>query len=346
MKVVLKTPLSPTTGYGNDGIGMTEAFMELGWDVFLLPLHVSPPLPRDIAMLLTRDFEGPFDLIVNHAPPADLSLSASLASMARASVGWSMWEWEDLNADAAKDFGKRTSNYDLLLSYDPVSYRAIEKENINRIRHEVLQGGFSASEWPYAEHRPWGQDVPFRFAMTGALHERKDPFVTIRAFERFREVIGPDVNAELHLKTVTRTLHPGLEDRYEGVKVHYGVWDHATLYEFYASMHCMVSSSRGEGKNLPALESMATGIPSIATNYGGHEMWLSTQWAWPLEYTLKTTAAGTNARASEDHLVACMVEAYSDREATRKKGFVASQSIPVTHDWTSVVRRLLDKVNA
>ena len=72
LKVLLKTPMSVYTGYGNDGIGIARALMRSGADVYLQPTHVDAPLPEDIAMLLTKRLVAPFDLMIHHVDPAQL----------------------------------------------------------------------------------------------------------------------------------------------------------------------------------------------------------------------------------------------------------------------------------
>jgi glycosyltransferase involved in cell wall biosynthesis len=61
VKVLLRGPLSPYSGYGRDGIGIALALLERGHQVSLSPTHTDPPLPREIAGLLTQPIEGPVE---------------------------------------------------------------------------------------------------------------------------------------------------------------------------------------------------------------------------------------------------------------------------------------------
>ena len=75
MRILCKLPLNPFSGYGTDGIGIVRALLGAGCDVYLDPTFVSPPLPPDVAELLTKRLEAPFDLLIHHVDPAQMGLS-------------------------------------------------------------------------------------------------------------------------------------------------------------------------------------------------------------------------------------------------------------------------------
>jgi glycosyltransferase involved in cell wall biosynthesis len=207
----------------------------------------------------------------------------------------------------------------------------------------VLQGGFWSDDWPYQE-REW--DGTFRFVMVGQLHERKDPFAAIEAFAHLKRVHGDAFDAELHLKTTTGGLAPAMEDAYEGLKIHYRYWEQSRLLDLYRRCHVLLAPSRGEGKNVPALEMQATGGAVIATDFGGHRNWLSKEYAYPLQYELEDAGNGLAARADRQHLADLMWHTYTHRNEVREKGRVASRTVRAMYDWIPVSRKLLDVVMA
>lgn len=181
--------------------------------------------------------------------------------------------------------------------------------------------------------------------MEGQLHQRKDPFVAIQAFQELKEELPEEFEpAELHLKTNITGLHPAIEEMIPKLRIHYDVWPHDVLQQFYAKQHVLLAPSRGEGKNLPALQFLSTGGTVIATNWGGHQQWLHPSYAYPLDYELRPVS-GTypdclQARASKDHLKALMLHTFRNRNEAREKGRRGADMIPGICGWHPVMERL------
>lgn len=346
-RILFKTALTPFTGYGNDGIGLALTLSRAGYDVTLLPTSVQPPLPAPVAALLTRPIEPPYDVLLNHADPSSLGLSEGERRSARQKIAWTMWEYTDLGSGFDKPFGPpgeersiedRLDSYDTVLVYDEVSRQAIEPRTSAKV--EKLQGGYFADDWKTdTRQRDWWGT--FRFCMVGQLHDRKNPWVAVAAFKKLRAK-HPDWDVEFHLKNNIKSLHPKMEEAY-GVKIHYETWTQRQLLDFYLSCHCLLAPSWGEGKNLPALEAMTTGIPVIATEFGGHAEWMPVVGAYDVKHTLEAHDAEgrmLSARADVDDLVAQMEHVYENREEAIKKGRIAADTVPAMMDWSKVVDRL------
>lgn len=346
MKVLLSIPLSPFTGYGNDGIGLTRALVRWGCDVYLSPTVVQPPIPEDIVPLLTKPLEAPFDLILTHVDPGALESSEEQQRAATAVLGWTMWEYTSLdNLPGRSVFAKKTKHFDAIYAYDEVSAQAIK----TRFRKPVpiVQGGYEPERWKEVD-RDWFSER-FGFCMVGQLHERKEPFLAIEAFNELKHEYPEEfAPAELHLKTSVPGLHSAMEDVYDKLRVHYSVWTEDILKVFYSKQHVLLAPSRGEGKNMPALEFMSTGGTVIATNWGGHQQWLHSSYAFPLDYELHPVSPQfpnvLNARASVDDLKAKMLWAFRNRARVRDMGHLAAQVIPQACSWDSVVERFFHKL--
>lgn len=343
MRVLLRSPMGPFSGYGNDGLGMTRAMLEEGWDVRLQPHAIAPPLPADIALLLTKPVEPPLDLTIVHADPGALSLSPGAKRATGRAIAWTMWEWPSFSHEPKieRRLPGWLEHYDEVVAYDETSLEALRSVLGEDERLRKVQGGYTAKHWPPFRERNWDDPIT-RFGMVGALHNRKNPFAAIEAFSALREEKEGDFAAELHLKTVTRTLHPKIEERYPGVVVHYETWDAAMMYAFYTTLHCLVAPSRGEGKNLPALEAMSTGIPVAATRVGGHLEWLSSEYAYAIEGEERVDSSGkTSVEADVESLKEIMWRVHTERMEARRLGEVASRVIPQMKDWGTVLRRLV-----
>ena len=360
MKVLLRTALSTYSGYGNDGIGLAQALMRWGADVYLQATHVDAPLPADVAHLLTKELKAPFDLYINHTDPGALNCPEETAANSGLCVGWTMWEYTDLGPLAKasrKTLKSRLKNFDAVVGYsdvDPGVFRPYYKGPIF-----VQQGGFDPAGWPLLEDRDWNSQE-FRFFMIGVLSERKDPWRAVEAFRKAKAV-DPDFDrwARLSLKTTAPGLHHKIEDlfrsvdpetgeEYTSLRIFYDIWPTELVREFYKVQHVLLSPSRGEGKNVPALEFMSTGGSVIATNWAGHTQWMDPAYAYPLDYTLESESvvnkSTLNARASVDHLAELMLHTFHHRSEVREKGALAARIIPMAHNWDAVVEKLFLKL--
>lgn len=348
LKVLLKTPMSVYTGYGNDGVGIARAFMNNGADVYLQPTHVDAPLPEDIAMLLTKRLVAPFDLMIHHVDPAQLGLIPEERRGSKVTVGWSMWEYTNFNNLLGRSkLRKALVNYDLVLGYDQVTADCFKPYAGKNTTVGVLQGGYLPENWPKVE-RDWFSNR-FGFAMCGVLSDRKDPFVSIMAFKELKEEYPEEFEpAELHLKTSVPGLHSAMEQWVPKLRVHYDNWPEDLLKEFYAIQHVLCAPSRGEGKNMPALEFQSMGGAVIATNWGGHTGWLSPEYAYPLDYKLMPMDDNPkvmNARADKDHMKALMLHTFRNRAEVKQKADLAAEIIPQMMSWDTKVKDLLRKVS-
>lgn len=345
MKVLLRIPLSTYSGYGNDGIGLTRALIRRGADVYLDPTLIQAPIPEDIAMLLTKTLTAPFDLTIVHVDPAALEITEEQKRSSGVTVGWTMWEWSNLAwCPGRSKFKEKWKHFDALIGYDPVSSGALSQYAHKDQPVLTVQGGFDPEPWGYVE-RDWFGDR-FGFCLNGQLHDRKNPFVAIQAFQELKT--DPEVEfegAELHLHTTSPGLHSAMEQVIPKLRIHYASWPQSIVKEFYAAQHVLLAPSRGEGKNLPALEMQSTGGVAVATNWGGHTMWLNKEYSFPLDYKLQALDGSypntLSASASTEHMKEIMLHLYQNRAEAKRMGEIASTVIPKMCSWDAVVERLL-----
>jgi Glycosyl transferases group 1 len=359
MRILARTPLSPYTGYGNDGLGMLQALMDANCHVMLDPVTPSPPWPARVAQLMTHSVDPPFDLYLCHADPGNVACSKGIRKNSTLTLAWTMWEYETLENMEPKGLVKLRKTlpfFDVFVAYDEPTEMSINhfmdaQEFTEEERPLVIRqtGGYVPGDWQLPEgtsmSREWEQGKPFRFCMVGQLSQRKDPFVAIQAFQELKE--DPTIefeDAELHLKTNIPGLHPILEEHTPKLKVHYVTWPQDVLRAFMANCNVMLAPSRGEGKNMPALEFQTLGGVVIATDWGGHRSWLSSEYAYPLEYTMGHEPGlpdCRSARASKEHLKALMLHVYRNRTEAKLKGELAARTIPKMQPWPWVLEGLM-----
>lgn len=349
--------------------------MRWGCDVYLQPTHVDVPFPPDILPLLLKPLEPPFDLIINHWDPSNISIAEPARRCTRLAVAWSMWEFagspgypDHLDKEGNPDpvaanpgagfkyfrmqtgtMRKRLKWYDLVLGYDQVTLDAFDPYLPKHVARGVLQGGYEAGHWRPAE-RDWHGDR-FGFIMHGALNSRKVPFLTVEAFRTLKEEQPGFAGATLSLHTVVPGLFTEMNDILEPfkIRVFYEIFSDQVLQSFYKLNHCLLAPSRGEGKDLPALEMMSTGGVVAASNFGGHTGWMSDQYAYPLDYQLGPTFQDKldgphDARVSVETLKDAMWHVYTHRSEAREKGAIAARTIPSMCDWSVVVEDLFRRI--
>lgn len=349
MKVLISSPVNPVTGYGNDGIELVRAFLRWGADVYLHPSGVHPPLPPEVAAVLTKPMPEHVDLFISHRCPQELSRreSAGVYATSTVALAWTMWEWDSLdNVDEVNQancehafrvsdhLGGVLSSFDAVLAYDAVSKQAISPYHS---KVDILQGGVPPVP-PVA--RDW-QASPFRFLMLGALSNRKNPFAVVEAFRELR-LADELTDAELVLKTTLPGLHPAMEKWCPGLKIHAGVWPSQRVQELLGSAHVLLAPSWGEGKNIPAAQFAMSGGAVAATFVGGHAQWMSESYSWPLRYSLRETSPGARAAfVDPGHLRETMLALYADRAETARRAAIASRVLPSMMSWDSVLERLM-----
>ena len=342
LKVLLRIPLTRYSGYGSDGIDIADALIRKGVDVYIDPVIVQPPLPHSVANLLTKPLEAPFDLMVTHVDPEIIAVTPEHRSAADLVVGWSMWEFSTLdNLVGKSSLKKRLKNFDALVGYSDVSTEAFRAFAPKKLPLATLQGGFNAELWPYVE-RDWSSDR-FRFVMNGVMNARKNPLAAIAAFAELKNEHPEEFEpAELHIHTRVPTLPMEIMDRVPKLWIYCETFTESEMQMFYRIGHVLLATSRGEGKNLPALEMLSTGAPVIYTDWSGHQQWGSSAFAYPLRMELHPVKPTGHpeckwAEVDRQHLKETMLHCFRNRHEVREKGLTASKVIPQTHSWDNVI---------
>lgn len=344
-RILLKTPLSDSTGYGKDGIYLSILLEEAGGDVNLEPTFVAVPIPARTAALLTKSRPEHFEVAITHIDPKQLNFPEALPKAADKVVGWSMWEFTSFGTQPEEwvpGLREQFSRLDLLLAYDEWSKQAFSEYMDEPERIKILQGGYDADFWRAKDSDParvW--DGTFVFSMNGTMNQRKNPFAAINAFKLLKDEYGDQFDAELHLKTTSPNLHPAMEAWCPGLKIHYTSWTTTQLRQFYLKTNCLLAPSWGEGKNLPALEAQGMGAAAIVSKCAGHLQWASEDWTYLVDGPMEEHLPGMGSiRIDPEVLAEKMWYVYNNRDEAKRKGAVAAKILPAQSDWSRVVERL------
>jgi len=88
LKVVVKSPFSMFSGYGQDGYGLVRALKDWGCDVYVQPTWLDVPVPKDLLHLFTKPLVAPFDLTINHWDPGNLLIQEPARRATGLAVAW------------------------------------------------------------------------------------------------------------------------------------------------------------------------------------------------------------------------------------------------------------------
>jgi glycosyltransferase involved in cell wall biosynthesis len=173
--------------------------------------------------------------------------------------------------------------------------------------------------------------------------------VTIQAFNELKYEHKEFESARLGLHTTIGDPLQVFGHLIPGMKVWYEMFPKDVMEDFYRSAHVLVAPSRGEGKNLPALEMMSTGGAVAATAWGGHMGWMSGEFAYPLDYELRPTDErypdqAQDARVSVQTVKDMMWHTFNNRDEVRQKAELAARIIPQLLDWDVVVENFFNRV--
>lgn len=132
------------------------------------------------------------------------------------------------------------------------------------------------------------------------------------------------------------------------------------MREFLFEADCMVFPTRGEGFGLPPFEAMATGLPTIVTNWGGCADYIDTSDTLPINYKMGRAIefdhiydkfwdvgedAGEWAEPDIDHLKAQMRWAYEHREEAKAMGKRAAERIAKDWTWKAQIKKLYNIID-
>jgi|HubBroStandDraft_3_1064219.scaffolds.fasta_scaffold05466_4 GT2 family glycosyltransferase len=127
---------------------------------------------------------------------------------------------------------------------------------------------------------------------------------------------------------------------------------HYQLGSLYRSADAYVAVSRGEGWNMPLMEAMACGLPSIATDWGAHRAFLSDRVAYPLASRGLVPArakcpyyAGFSwADPDPEHLRHLLREVFENREEARRRGEAAAREMAEHWTWEQAAARIVRRL--
>ena len=201
--------------------------------------------------------------------------------------------------------------------------------------------GLHGAEWPTVQRIENG---PFRILFVGWPNQRKGLDVLAKAF--FTAFID-EPGVELYLKTSQAWSTNSAAYTLKGVErliVDDRQIDHTELVRLYHSAHVFVLPSRGEGWGYPAMEAMATGCPTVATDYSGLREFVTPRTGWPIKHGWSDVDYGHQTRAAEpdvQHLAEILTAIRRDYGQAVKKAMRAAEHVKTYLTWSQTAERTL-----
>jgi len=279
MKLMLRGPLTDFTGYGTFGILLAREWSKQT-DLALFPTQVTMGLPKEVLEILAQEEPPKPDLFVDFTDP----MSANGKFGKKFSVLFTMWEQTKMVVDFDP---RKLQSYDLMLVPNQVNKDTFaEFFPVEKIKIVSLGVDTSFYTWKPRKVR----ELPkIRFCAVGNLSRRKGIELIVDAYQKIRSEYE---NCSLSIRSTGAGLHPRWADIIQDCYMYFGPWSKQTLRDFYYNMDVMLSLTRGEGFNLPAVEFLATGGTVIATNFMGHAQWANSEYMYQVGHTVEKVKIG------------------------------------------------------
>lgn len=203
--------------------------------------------------------------------------------------------------------------------------------------------GIDSKYFRFVERRPPGRGERFRYLWVGAPNPRKGWPILDRAWKLEFEC---DARVELYVKT---TCADGSLQRAGNVIADGRCLTDQQLAALYASAHCFVFPSYGEGFGLTLAEAMASGLPAIFTAYGGVCDFAGRDNAYPLKKRMIAVEYfGRNLMAAADPaaLAAEMRRVERNYPSALAKGRRAAAELARNLTWRKAALNLVAIVSA
>jgi glycosyltransferase involved in cell wall biosynthesis len=323
----------PQDGYGYAGIKIAEALQELSHDVTVTDMQVNGRLPQ---MSQGRQWEVDGAGVAMCVPEWWPSIKANQL------VGYTMFETTHMPDERVSLINELT---DMCLVPCPWCAEMFANQGVRVPIHVVPWGIDTNDYFPLPRSREEGQ--PYTFLWSGTGDFRKGWDVAYKAFMSAFGSSDSRVRLLLHFRSMPLGVM-GFRD--SNVDVVVGYFDRPQLREMLQGADCFVFPSRGEGWGLPPREAAATGLPVIATNWGGlaHEI---DNWAIPLEVSRLSSASFAHWQHGEvgdwadpdwEKLTDLMRWCFENQEVAANFGKRSADWLAQHTSWTRTARGILE----
>lgn len=212
-------------------------------------------------------------------------------------------------------------------------------------------------ELEHYQYKPRRQDNVFVFGFSGMFTQRKNVRDLIRSFTHaFPPKQFPKVRLKIHgrwgcMANSKRQFNSVINGD-SRVKVDEGVMDLGAFKRWWDEIDCYVFPSKGEGFSLTPREAIAQGIPTIVSNYSGHEELVKSGHFYSIEprgeepafYEFIGKACGHQAKIAIDDIMEQMKHVYNNYDAALEKAKRGSVWIKKQPSWAQVTNMIVKEI--
>lgn len=205
-----------------------------------------------------------------------------------------------------------------------------------------VKQGVDPIKFPY--HSRSLSHTPYVFGTCGYMDDRKNWKDLVTAFV---SEFAPSEPVELWIKN-SNPYFAGTGFKDPRIKVVNRRYTVDEVNYFYQKLDCFVFPSHAEGSGLPPREAMATGLPTIVTNWSGLSEVCNPAFNYPLTPVAidypdirGDEQPGFMARLDVQEIMYWMRYVYEHREEAKYKGKLASQYIHQYFNWDECANNML-----
>jgi glycosyltransferase involved in cell wall biosynthesis len=347
MAINFIAPYIAADGYGQAGCNILLGLDKMGWDIW--PIHVwaqytnEDYLPKRALELCQRPFVAQ-DLCLYFCPPmADIGPREGRPD--QIVVNYTMFETTKI----PESWPRRLNSVHEVWNPSVWGKETFEKCGVTT-PIEVVNLGIEDSRVKWVKRNT--NRFVFLWMANNSNDNRKNLSMVVGAW---MELFGgkPDLNVELWIKT-RLGYHKSWPDD-DRIAVFAGECSNEIMQTIINNANCFVYPSRGEGWGSPPLEAMATGCPTIITNWSAMTEYISDDICYPLKvkkmlHIPRNTGdyptdffgpdVGFWAEPDYEHLKELMLHVYENYDEALEKGREAHLTITKKYTYTNVCEKI------
>lgn len=306
-QIVWRGPVTDATGYGTASRGYALALDALGVDVKIEAYSWNFPFKEKYSLekerlrqlIMKRYDEAKKKILIYHTPPGNAQFSHDNTVFERRILN-TVWETPTL----PKNWSPIINKFDAVCVPCAQNIEAMKTSGV-KIPIFLAPHGIDTNKYKpdNLKLQVKGMDGRFIFVSVFDFQHRKNPETLLEAY--WKEFTSSD-RVMLVIKTygISRAMimekiqgykeRLGFKNGTAPITVLTGILDDIQFRGLYTAGNAFVLPTRGEGVGIPFMEALSSGIPVIATGWGGQMDFLNESNSFLVDYKLSHPGISMN----------------------------------------------------